>query len=847
MADTGSGLTAGVDAVEHVGRQLYTQALNSASQLAHGGAGAASSLQSEVGESAFAHAIKDGRRPPDSLWQHLDDWYDFHMGLHRDLNEAIERSQNTYAPRFAQALQGEAGDALQAKLRNNHQLWATHADAHQAAGLASYQASDIVQNAQAEIDRIAEDGEKEFHDAVQRRDPLGALQVWRTYSGQADTVVAETAPKVARVIQEAKFDLPLDTPPKAGDGAQTDQGKKPEVKEVKNEHHKDGTQTDGKPGPGMDGTQTDLTSPDGNPALPGQPPGDGTQTDVVPRPGQTPFMPANFGPGGGGSGLGSGSGGGGRMPSLGSGFPSQMSGLGSGSPMSGLGAGTSPASAMPQAPGGGPATAASPLANTGSSFQSGLASGMGASGGMTAPVTPPAQPTQPPLASAQAPVAAPNAAGAGMSPAGVGPGSSWTAQPVDSAGLSGSHGPGGAPIGGGGMMPPAGMAAQPLAPYSPPGAGAPGAGGAAPSAATSPAGGSSAGGSAAGGAGPAGGGPAAPPMLTGPGSGSSGAMSALAASSSDVNPDLLMAQRILGELAHGSEVSRMLVLWAVVVLRSPVGTHIAVANNVGGGGYVPSAVYLPSTVRLAVNDPALPMGWADVWMGCQFPSKILADYCDRFTKVVAGASVSALVTTELWADPPQDFAGDFLGMEHRDALRVVNAAPKLDAAHQHRLAVIDPGLYQRVNALDRGGNLSAWAAATLTRTVFEQALNPDGTGAPLVEQADAEMLQAVSTGAATAQMWASYDRGVEQRHGGAAMWPNQHAPRDNDGSDLALAAILWYSHYYRIGRMIELIQCWKTSTPRLAELVYCGIKAGFGPTVATTIAALEQHLAQQRR
>ncbi|WP_459958379.1 hypothetical protein [Mycobacterium avium] len=324
-------------------------------------------------------------------------------------------------------------------------------------------------------------------------------------------------------------------------------------------------------------------------------------------------------------------------------------------------------------------------------------------------------------------------------------------------------------------------------------------------------------------------------------------MSALAGSSSDVNPDLVTAKRILGELAHGSEASRMLVLWAVVVLRSPVGTHIAVANNVGGGGYVPAAVYLPSTVHLAVSDAALPMGWADVWMGCQFPSKILIDYGEQLTKVVAGASISALVTTEMWARPPDDFTGDFVGIDHRDALRLVNEAPKLDAAHQHRLAVIDPGLYQRVNALDRGGNTSAWAAATLTRTVFEQASNPDGTGAPLVEQADAEMLQAVSSGAATAPMWAAYDRAAAERHGGAAMWPHQHAPRDNDNSAVTMAATLWYTHFYRMGRMIELTQCWKTGLPRLAEIAYCGIKAGFGPTVVATIAAMEQHLAQHRR
>ncbi|MBI2695723.1 hypothetical protein [Mycobacterium nebraskense] len=330
-------------------------------------------------------------------------------------------------------------------------------------------------------------------------------------------------------------------------------------------------------------------------------------------------------------------------------------------------------------------------------------------------------------------------------------------------------------------------------------------------------------------------------MLTG-NPGSSAAMSALAGSSSDVNPDLLTAQRVLGELVHGSEDSSALVMWAVAVLRSPVGSHIVVANNVGGGGYLPQKVYLPTTVRLAVSDPSLPTGWADVWMGCQKPSKILVDYFDRVRKVIAGVSVSVLVTTELFATPPEDFAGDFLGIEHRDALRFVSEAPKLDAAHQHRLAVIDPGLAHRVNKLDRGGEVSARCAAVLTGVLFRAASDPDDTETRLVEPADGELLEAVSNGTINPEIWAAYDREVDQRHGNALLFPQQHAPQDNDGSIAAQASILWYAHYCQSGRMIELIRCWKARPPRLAEVAYCGIAAGVGSVVVEAVAAMEQQL-----
>ncbi|AGZ54378.1 hypothetical protein I545_0431 [Mycobacterium kansasii 662] len=793
----------------------------------------------------LAVTIKAGRFPSSSTLTALESSGGALAEQRRLLGAALDRHSH-FRQRLQSALQGQAGDAALAAHDGNRKLWEAHEDLYGPAADAVTNAVGELRRLQTMLQDLIDDKEPAFQAALDRGDHVAAQSILAAAAGEADTIVDEHAANAEGHIKAVNFEAPLPLGPAPSEGP------KPKPPGGKQKHDKwsgssqpaEGSSAkwsedgdaglDGAAAEGNGGDQHDkwaLTGPDPSPLTQG-----GKWGPSPNGPGMTPPLPASPLGSGGGSG-----GGGGRMPSLGSGSPSLASGF-----PSQLGSGTVPASAAPSAGAVSPASAA-PLANSGSSFQSGLASGMGATSGMTASATPPAQPQQP-MASTQPPVAAPSAAGPGMGPAGVGPGSGWTAQPVDSAGVSGGHGAGSAPIaGGGGMMPPPGMTASPLAPYSPPGAGAAGAGSGVPSSPTSPAGGSStAGAGAGGGSGPTGGGPGAPPMLTG-NPGSSGPMSALAGSSSDVNPDLVTAQRILGELAHGSEASKMLVLWAVVVLRSPVGTHIAVANNVGGGAYLPTTVYLPSTVRLAVSDPALPLGWADVWMGCQFPSKIVADYADRLTKVVADASVSALATTEMWTDPPHDFAGDFAAIDHRDALRLVNVAPKLDAAQQHRLAVIDPGLYQRVNGLDRGGNISAWAAATLTRIVFEEAMKPDDTGALLVEQADGQMLEAVSGGAATATMWGAYDRAAAQRHGGAAMWPDQHAPRDNDDSDVTRAITLWYTHYYRMGRMIELIQCWKAEPPRLAEIAYCGIRAGFGATVVTTIAAMEQHLAQERR
>jgi hypothetical protein len=321
-------------------------------------------------------------------------------------------------------------------------------------------------------------------------------------------------------------------------------------------------------------------------------------------------------------------------------------------------------------------------------------------------------------------------------------------------------------------------------------------------------------------------------------------MASAAGATEETNPDVTTAQRVLAGLVQGSEASDMLIVWAVAVLRSPYGSQIMVANNMGGGGYLPSKVFLPTTAHLALSDPALPMGWAADWMGCQRPSKILADHFARLRRLVAGMSVSAMVTTELWPEPP-GCGGDFVSIQHRDVLGMLSQPPRLDGGHRHRLAVLDQGLAQRVDELDRGGDVSAWAAATLTGTVFKEAAKPDGTGAALVHAADADILQAVNDGTADAETWATYDRAAEQRDNGAALWPDTHAPRDNDGSEAARAAILWYQHYYRAGRMIELVRCWKARPPRLAEVVYCAITAGFGSLVVSTLAAMEHHLGEK--
>lgn len=388
------------------------------------------------------------------------------------------------------------------------------------------------------------------------------------------------------------------------------------------------------------------------------------------------------------------------------------------------------------------------------------------------------------------------------------------------------------------MMPPAAMGgAAPMAPYSAPGAGAggaPGGGGAG----TAPA-------AASGQSASAGSGVSTPGPVVAGGAGSTVSAPGVAAMANEVNPDMLLAQRVLGGLVRGCEDWPAPIAWAVGVVKTPVGSQVVIASSLGGGSYMPSTVFLPATARLAVVDPALPFGWANGWMGCLKPSKILVDHFEHFSKRVAGASISAMVTTEWWPEEPAE-VNDFLAVQHRDALRMVSVAPTLDGAHQHRLTALDSVLAQRVSSLaSKRADVAAYAAAQLTAAVIRAAVQQDGTGHPLATEDEGNILASVQRGTADSGSWKLYDELAYRRYGDDLISPDSRAPQDCDGSPVYHKTVLWYRHFYHIGRVVELVRLWQVSPPPLAEIAYCGVQAGFGSVVSSMMSAIEQQAGGQ--
>lgn len=314
----------------------------------------------------------------------------------------------------------------------------------------------------------------------------------------------------------------------------------------------------------------------------------------------------------------------------------------------------------------------------------------------------------------------------------------------------------------------------------------------------------------------------------------------------DPNPDLAVARRVLTGLILGAAAAPdpVVVDWAVSVLNTSMGKQVVIASSMGGGGYVPATVALPADARLAVADRALPMGWAALFCGWPSPVDILVAHSEKVAERLAGVSISAIAATNsgqasAYRPPGLD---DYLTVSLADVLKAGGEVPVFGGGYQHRMARVDPDLAQRLTMVDRGGDatiqLASQITAAVVRAAQEEALH---TGTALIAAADVDLLSSLGNGAVID--WAEHYQHVCQRENNAMFYPSiKAAPRDLDESQTSINSRAVYQHYYRMGRLVELVRCWQHTPPSVLDIAYCAATAGFGATVATVTAAWEQHL-----
>ncbi|SHS17668.1 putative methyl-accepting chemotaxis sensory transducer [Mycobacteroides abscessus subsp. abscessus] len=447
----------------------------------------------------------------------------------------------------------------------------------------------------------------------------------------------------------------------------------------------------------------------------------------------------------------------------------------------------------------------SPLTSLSEGFGSGMSSGLSSASsgaGSVGPATPAGAVQQP--SQFVAPVARPEAA---VPPAA-------TSGPVNAAGVNTGapppppSGAGGAIGGGGGMM----------APYSSPTSGVgSGGGGAAPPGAAS--------------------GGGTPPPASGSSSTTMAPMPPPEERAAPVragrNPDLVLAEKLVGDLVRGAPMA--LAEWAVSVVRTSAGPQVYVASSVAGGSFIPQGVHLPTSARLAIADTVLTPGWWAPYIGWTRPVDILVEHFSKLTEVVSGASLSAVATTSMASRLPAHLRADF-SLVDRNSVGS-GAAPALGGGHQHRLATIDPAMYARIRALRP--EVAMVAAVGTTNTVLQEAQNVQGVSGALSTDAETAMLQKVAQRGATEQDWVSYKTAARS----AETELTTRATHSYDDEPETQREREAYQLAFRRARIVELVCCWEEPlTPSLPDIVYNAICAGYQPAQIIDQAE-QQHLA----
>src|SRR6185295_18176151 len=102
---------------------------------------------------------------------------DFHQQQAADLEEAAHASYTTYRPQFAQALQGQAGDALLDAHDQNVALWQQHAEQHRAAAAVAHEVGREHEQLRYELGLLIDEGQPKYDQAVQEEDDGAAVQI----------------------------------------------------------------------------------------------------------------------------------------------------------------------------------------------------------------------------------------------------------------------------------------------------------------------------------------------------------------------------------------------------------------------------------------------------------------------------------------------------------------------------------------------------------------------------------------------------------------------------------------------------------------------------------------------
>ena len=256
--------------------------------------------------------------------------------------------------------------------------------------------------------------------------------------------------------------------------------------------------------------------------------------------------------------------------------------------------------------------------------------------------------------------------------------------------------------------------------------------------------------------------------------------------------------------------------WAVGIFRSEVGgaTECVVTSN-EGFGFIPWGVFLPRSARLLGADQLADNGFRDRWFGCKDPAQVMVAYAKlrspRGSRLVAlgmtsDSSESRIPGVEYGVCPPRN-------------LNEVCSEPALDDMHTHRLEVLYPDLFARLQRLT--------ATEDATRAFANQVCVPLA-----MQMIDAvHMAAGVQSPPELRQMWDALGTGDAisnddwQQYLMASMVFYVNLSASRLPLDAGIAERERYHAQWVTARTMEFLRGWQRTPPDVADMIYAAAVA----------------------
>ena len=256
--------------------------------------------------------------------------------------------------------------------------------------------------------------------------------------------------------------------------------------------------------------------------------------------------------------------------------------------------------------------------------------------------------------------------------------------------------------------------------------------------------------------------------------------------------------------------------WAVGMFRAEAGgaTECAVMSN-EGFGYTPWGVFLPRATRLLATDPLADSEFRAKWFGCNDAGQVLAEYAKLWAQrgshlVAVGLTTQSgcerISGVEYGVCPPRNMNENY-------------SEPVLDDMHAHRLEVLHPDLFARVQRLT---DTDTGARAFASQVCVPLAIQMIDT---------VQMSADVQTPAELRHMWDLLGTGDAisdddwQDYLMASMVEYVNLSARRPGDDAGVAERERYHAQWVCARTMEFLRGWWHSTPDVADMIYAAAVA----------------------